>query len=209
MDALKSCYQTMNGTWHFANEVIEELGRVMGMRQSYKVPYRPQANGQVERANQAVLNIVSNEALIGFYMFYMCLRSRLQHKLQHGHRREPLLLDLRPQSELAHGRHIRHAAINLREHLQLRQSAAAGARGGAQLNEDRRDEACMRSAKCDKPMAFEEGDKVWMYCPRAGDTGLPAPENFQRQLHVEPEEVIPPLDRDAKHKQRYRIPQHE
>lgn len=39
---------------------------------------------------------------------------------------------------------------------------------------------------------------------------LPAPEDFQQQLHVEPDELIPPLDRDGgKHKQRYQVPQHE
>ena len=32
---------------HFANALIEELTKVMGVRKSYTVPFRAQANGQV------------------------------------------------------------------------------------------------------------------------------------------------------------------
>lgn len=44
---------------HSANQVVEELSRVMQVRKSYTVPYRPQANGQVERANQTFLNMLA------------------------------------------------------------------------------------------------------------------------------------------------------
>ena len=46
--------QSDRGT-HFTGEVVEELLKYLGIRHRYTPPYRPQANGSVERVNAEVL----------------------------------------------------------------------------------------------------------------------------------------------------------
>jgi hypothetical protein len=245
----------------------------MGVRKSYTVPYRPQANGQVERANQTFLNMLAMFAdeqgsdwdlyvpslVFAYNTSFHTAIGESPYYLMYG-RNPRLPTDVIFDTPQLIYENLSDYAKQLVHRLRSAHAAAA------KLNEERRDEVLARSnAKRGRRLSFEEGDKVWLYCPhkkrgagyklvrpwtgpyrvlaKVGDyvyriewmdgsyrkpelvhatrlkaylardlvtPALPAPEDFEQQLHLAPEETIPPLERDAnQHKEQYQHTQHE